>query len=261
MKNMRLRAQLAVLMSIFAAYSLAMAVTYFKIQAATQNELERLLNRDIVVLTKLPRLHDELDSFVAATAEYQDTGAVRWLAVRKDIRNQLERTRGELWKGLSASNDADLWSMINKDLSAYLARSDRSLGARRPGSASVDPQLRALMDTLVSMDQQAVPRFRRHKAAALQAARLSFIVTLVTGLAVATLMTLFLSSYIIQPIEGLGRFARQWALGKDWSLAPPPSGPEIREVFDYLAEMSRRLNDQFAKEQQLVQFKSNVVSL
>jgi signal transduction histidine kinase len=102
---------------------------------------------------------------------------------------------------------------------------------------------------------------QRRRVSSRRASKVTFYMTLGIGFLVGGLLSLFFLLYVIRPLTELEGYARGWTLGHDWDLKEPSAGPEIQNLVACLKEMSTRLNQEFAKEKDLAQFKSQLVSL
>ncbi len=269
MRRLRLRTQLSLVVVFLTIYSLAVLISY-RIQARAQSDLETAFQNDLAVLTRLPRLDDELRHLELLTDQYLLTGNPAWLHERRRVAADISRLEGDLTRLLAGHREYPLWLSMDGDLSRYLAQQELWIGRKSSGrltvanAVHVEGQTRRfdhVLAAIARMRDQSVQELQQRRRAARRASRLTFDLTVMTGLLVGCLLALFVSWYVIEPINALERYASEWQLGADWSLRPPASGPELENLYKCLAEMSRRLNSQYAKEQELAQFKSQLVSL
>jgi signal transduction histidine kinase len=269
-KDLRLRTQLPILIFFLTVYCAAVGVSY-SLQSRAQSDLEAAFHEDLAVLTKLPRLGDELRHLELLTNEYLLTGNETWISDRLLLIADIRKTQAELSVLLVREGESNLWSDMDKRLSAYLAQQDEWIARKKSGRLSFSNAVRiddsqkkafnAVIDTVLAMRDSNLLELQQRRASARRAARLTFYMTLGTGFLVGGLLSAFFLIYVIRPLTELESYASNWELGREWSLKPTNAGPEIQNLFNCLRVMSTRLSSEFHREQDLAQFKSQLVSL
>lgn len=269
-RKLRLQTQLPLLVFFLTLYSLAVGVSY-AIQSKAQSDLEDAFHRDLAVLTKLPRLGDQLRHLELVTNEYLLTGNGDWLAERTRLIRDIRAADADLTELLTGAREDKIWSDMDRQLSSYLTQQDEWIVRKQAGRLSfsnavrVDASQKRSFDEVISLVLQMrdanFQELQGRRASARHAARVTFYMTLGIGFVVGGLLSLFFLLYVIRPLTELEGYARGWTLGHDWDLSEPSAGPEIQNLVACLKEMSTRLNQEFAKEKDLAQFKSQLVSL
>ena len=270
MRHLRLQAQLPILLFFLALYTIAVGIS-FRSQTRAQVELENAFHTDLRVLTSLPRLGDDLRHLELLTNEYLLTGNADWLSERKRVVGDIRGRAMELRGLLRDPKERQIWDEMDRQLSSTLVREDEWIARKRAGRLSfanavrLDDSSKKSFDEVIGdvlrMRDANFQELQRHRAAGRHAAKVTFYMTLGTGFAFGGLLSIFFLFYVIRPLTRLETYARSWQLGREWDLEPPSSGPEIKTLFSCLKDMSTRLNHDYSREQDLAQFKSQLVSL
>lgn len=269
LQRLRLRSQLTIVLLFMAVYTVVVAVSYLSV-SRSQSDLEEAFQQDLMVLTRLPRLGDQLRQVELLTNQYLLTGNKSWVAARKRVTDDIFATEKDLTGLLSEGREQRIWASFDAELSTYLKQQEKWIARKEQGRLSLPNAVRfggenksfdEVLARVVQMRDENFQRLQERRRAARRAARKTFYVTLATGFVVAGLLALLASWYVIGPITILEDYARRWQLGQDWRLETPATGPELQGLFGVLSQMSRRLNERFIKEHELAQFKTQLVSL
>ncbi len=269
LRHLRLRSQLTIVLLCLAAYTVVVALSYRAVERA-QSDLEAAFENDLAVLSRLPRLGDQLRHVELLTGQYLLTGNPSWAKERRRVIHEVSIDQEELTHHMSGAREESIWRELDGQIADYLAQEERWISRKDQGRLSlanavrVGADHRSLYDVvalLIQMRDENFKRLQERRRAARQAARATFYLTLATGFLVGGLLAVYASWYVIGPISLLEEYARRWQLGREWSLPPPPSGPELQSLYSSLGQLTRRLNEQFLKEHELAQFKGQLVSL
>jgi signal transduction histidine kinase len=268
-RRLRLRSQLAVVAAFLALYALAIAAS-FRFEERAQDELEHSFQIDLAALTRLPRLGDLLREEALLSQQYLLTGRPEWTGERQRALIEIRRLEREIEPLLADPREHELWRRLLAQTEDYLREQDQWIERKRqgrlsPGSTvevlSRSDAIEGLVEVLLALRDQNTLALQARREAARRASRWTFALTLATGLLIGALLMVFVSWYVIGPLTRLETYARDWALGRDWSLAPPPTGPEIQSLFTSMGELARRLNEEYSKERDLARFKTQLVSM
>ncbi|MDE2237210.1 MAG: hypothetical protein KGK30_04925, partial [Elusimicrobia bacterium] len=266
---LRLRSQLVIAAACLALYTIAVATAFQNLNRA-EEALEMAFHQDRIVLTRLPRLGDDLRHVELLTNQYLLTGEPAWLYERRRLIGEIGNTEDELDVLISGQGERGLWTDLKGRLSAYLARQERWIGRKQQGRMSLPSAVRMQRQTasfdkvlavIVKMRDENFEKLQERRRGARSAARAAFYATIAAGFAIAFLLLFFVSWYVVGPITALEAYARNWQLGQEWRLRTPSTGPELDSLFSSMRQMSRRLNERFVRERELAQFKTQLVSL
>jgi len=269
MRQLRLRTQLAIVAVFLVVYSLAIVLSY-RIESGAHADLERAFRQDLSTLTSLPRVADLLRHEAVVSQQYLLTGRKRWLTERARTIEEIRGLQQDIGPLLSDDSERRLWTELGDRLSRYLDEQEQWIQRKRqgrllPGSAVevVAPSgpIAGLVSVLVEVRDQNTLALQQRREAALRASQITFYLTLGAGALIGTLLVVFVSWYVIGPLTRLEAYARRWRLGDEWTLPAETSGPEIESLFACLRDMSARLNEEYAKERDLAQLKSQLVSM
>ena len=82
LRHLRLRSQLTIVLLCLAAYTVVVALSYRAVERA-QSDLEAAFENDLAVLSRLPRLGDQLRHVELLTGQYLLTGNPSWAKERR----------------------------------------------------------------------------------------------------------------------------------------------------------------------------------
>jgi signal transduction histidine kinase len=268
-RRLRLRTQLAIAALFLGAYTSAIGLTYV-VERRAQDRLDRAFEQDLAALARLPRLSDLLRHEALLSQQYLLTGRAEWLVERSRALVEIRRIQVELEPLVPDPRERELWGTLNVQLGSYIAEQEQWIERRRSGRLGAGAAMEvlsrrdaidALLHVLLTLRDRNAATLRAERDASRRASDMTFVLTLVTGLAVGGMLVVFISGYVITPLTRLQRYAGSWTLGSDWSLPQPQAGPEIDGLFVSLRDLSQRLNEEYAKERDLGRFKGQLVSM
>jgi signal transduction histidine kinase len=268
-RRLGLRTQLGVVAVFLAAYSASIGFSHL-VEARTQARLEEAFQQDMAALTRLPRLGELVRHEALVSQQYLLTGRRELLAERARALDAIRRIEKELETLMPDPRERALWTELDGKLSVFLAEQEqwiarRSQGRLAPGAVveilSRGEQIDGMLQVLLSLRDNNAAAVRAAREASRKASQVTLGLTLLTGLLVGGILVIFFSWFVIGPLTRLEEYARSWTLGSPWSLPAPQTGPEIESLFASMESLSRRLNEEYAKERDLAQFKSQLVSM
>jgi len=269
MKALPLRAQLVVVIVLVQLYSVGVGFSYW-IQTRAYGSLEESSRRELAALSRLPRLRDRLRQFDSTTDKYLLTGDVSWLKERQEMLREVHKLTQDLSGFLSDERELDIFKQMDRQMTSYLSRQSQWISRKQAGRLSTseaarivrrEPVLDSVTQSLITMKDANLSALDDRRLAMRRASRLTLLLILATGLAAAGVIVFFLSRYLVGPIRVLQRYALSWSLGREWKVEQPPASPELANLFNAMKDMACHLNKQYEKEQDLVKFKTNLVSM
>jgi signal transduction histidine kinase len=264
-----LRTKVGLAVALLALF-LAGAGWMYWLQSRAQTDLAHSFQQDLGTLVRLPRLRERLRQIDLLTDQYLLTGNERWVAKRRDALLQVRLTIEDLRPRLVDARSRSVLEHFESDLNAYLAQQDQWIGRREAGSltpadaAKIVGRERPFQDLVETMLALQVADHERLDLVRRQARRVSeqaVVLFIAVGLAAIILLGWLLSRYVIEPVTELESYTKSWELGHPWTLRLPAAGAELQGLTDSIRQMASRLNQQFQKEHELVEVKSQLVSL
>ncbi|MDE1977170.1 MAG: HAMP domain-containing histidine kinase, partial [Elusimicrobia bacterium] len=171
---------------------------------------------------------------------------------------------------LSGAQDRALFGNLDRQLAAYMVEQQQWIGLRTAGglpSAQTRQLTRRrggidkLVKTLIAVKNENIAKLESRRAAVDRASRVVLCLILATGVLVALALLYFLTHYLVEPLQSLQVYAGTWKLGEEWALNRPPESPEMADLFGTLRRLMEQLNRQYAREHELAQFKTKLVSM
>ena len=269
MKTLPLRAQLVVVIVLVQLYSVGVGLSYW-IQTRAYVSLDESSRRELAALARLPRLRDRLRRLDSTTDKYLLMGDVSWLRERLGTLREVHTLTQDLSGLLSDERERDIFKQMERQLTSYLSQQSQWISRKQAGRLSTseaarivrrEPVLDRVTQSLITMKDANLSALDDRRLAMRRASRLTLLLILATGLAAAGVIVFFLSRYLVGPIRVLQRYALSWSLGREWKAAQPPASPEMTDLFNAMKDMAGHLNKQYEKEQDLVKFKTGLVSM
>lgn len=263
-----LRTQLLLVVAFIELFAIGMGLSYW-VQFQAQERLERSFREDLVTLSKLPRLRDALRTLDDATDRYLVSGDRRSLERRQAALADLRATVGEISGILKARTPERPVYELEQRVARYVAQEEQWLAQKAAGrlSAADATRLAALStpfdkiaEGLTELKDVSVEHLNQRRDAVRRNSLWALAIVIATGVVCSLLLGIFLSRYLIRPILDLEGKARAWRLGEPWELAPGDAGPEVASLIHNMRELTGRLNQQFRREKELGEIKTQLVS-
>jgi len=265
MTGFKLRTQLILLIAFLQLFVLGVGVAYL-VQIRAVGDLELSLAEDLEVLSRLPKLREGLLRMDRAGDEYLATGDRRRLRERNRALNENLAQLAALDETLSPEKHERLLQELESRFASYVSLQNRWIerkGARgsisRSDAASIAARktpLAATIGRVASFTDANVTEILARQRTMRRATRATFLIIVCTGIAAGALLGLFLNRFLLSPIKRLQQAAGEWRLGRSWEMPPEPSSLEVLALQRSVAEMSKRLNDQYEELSQLEKFNS-----
>jgi signal transduction histidine kinase len=249
---------------------LAGAGWMYWLQSRAQTDLAHSFQQDLGTLVRLPRLRERLRQIDLLTDQYLLTGNERWLAKRRDALLQVRLTIDDLRPRLVDSRSRAVLERLESDLGAYLAQQDQWIGRRESGSLTAadaakivgrERPFQDLVETMLALQVADHERLDHVRREARNASEQAVVLFIAVGLVAVIVLGWLLSRYVVEPVTELEAYAKGWELGRPWTLRLPAAGAELQGLTDTIRHMASRLNQQYQREHELVEVKSQLVSL
>lgn len=225
-----LRTHVALFSIILLFFATAAAFTLW-LKSEDEQWVEASFQRDLKILTTLPRLE----------------AALR--------RGNVPRARSMV-ESLPAVRHGGQISELLSDLDEQLnEKSDV------PGGAPSAERRMELYSLVSSIGHAAATDLDSRKAYLENAGLRRFFARTAFEVVGAAFIGFYLFYFIVTPTIAFERSARQWRLGQAWASPPMPAIPEMRSLMTRFSQMAERLNAQYGHERELNEFKTKLVSL
>lgn len=268
-RGLRLKTQLLLIVAFVELYTIGMGLAYW-VQAQAQERLEHSFRQDLVTLTKLPQLRDTLRSLDDMTDRYLLEGGSLWLERRQAGLADVRATVGELSAILKERGEERPLLDLEQRIASYVAEQEHWISLKQsrrlsPADASrlarLDTPFREIAAKATDLKDVSVGNLNQRRAAVHKASQLALVFVLLTGLLSSVLLGVFLSRFMITPVLELEERARTWQLGQTWDFDAESRGAEFASLFSRMREMAERLNQQYGRERELGELKTQLVSM
>ena len=269
MKRIGLKTQFYVIVAFVLVFSLGAGVSQW-LRVNAEAGVTMSLHRDLAVAVKVARLKSLLEQMDLLTMQYLSTGELHQLDQRRSSIKEVRQTEADLSALLPGQNEQEALRDFRVQFEKRLREEKPWLRAKLSGrlSAKEMARIRSSRQNYRSMESMAmtmhdvrIDTFRSRYAAARRASVRAFFIMMGIGLLASALCAFLLSRYIINPIDSIAGYARQWKLGQSWNLHVPAASPEIDSLAQHMRDLTVNLNEEYRKERDLGRFKSQMVSM
>jgi signal transduction histidine kinase len=264
-----LRTRLTLLLGTVLCVSTGLSLVAYLTGSREQDRLEAAFVEQLSVLSDLPAQRARLRRIDLDADNYLLTRQEVWLSRRKDAVADYWRWHSQLGARLRHNSQLREWIAVGTASKDYLDAQDAVISrARGGGMTRVEAMRMALakdkVDDLVErMSRFGVLGYERldeRRRAARDATFATFALVLAIGLLGAVAVSVAASRLLVAPILRLRDQAADWSLGRPWPEPAPPLPGEIGELTRAMRAMADKLNEQFEREHQTSQLKSQLVS-
>lgn len=270
MKRWNLRTHFLLTLAFLLVYGISAELSY-RALSRSQDRLADHLERDLSILSQLPLLQGRLRQLDLITDQYLLTASPQALAERERVlaatRRSLQRLF-DLTRGVP--RESAIVAEIDQGFKAQLVEQNQWIARKSRGQLSLPDAamiisrrrpFAGLIELLARIQDINLLEIERQRVDARRAAAATFLVFLLTGVAGAVLLALWVFRYLIRPLRILEAYARGWRLGEPWTVHIPPAAPEIRRLYHCMRDMAHRLAGQYEHEAELARLKTQLVSV
>ena len=261
------RTHLAVLSFLVIVFSLISGFVSWSL-IRSESLWDAHFDQSLRTLSELPPLRAGIRRLDLTTELYLRTSDPVWLVRRQRLIENANAEMAEMAPEAPDPASTRLLKRARRDLSALVSSENRQIELkRRHGMADREAALsgrNAKEDLLESVgaigDHAIIDIGKRVEGLWRSRYRYSlrrFFAEILTAFGVA----LYLFFFILRPFRLFHRAAESWTLGSPWSRPPLLAAPELRRHFELFGEMANRLNAQYAKEHELGELKTKLLSL
>ncbi len=264
-----LRTRLTLLLATVLCVSSGLSVVAYLTGSREQDQLEAAFAEQLAILTDLPAQRARLLQIEFDADNYLLTGREDWLARRAAAVDEFWRWHAALGGRFHHSGQLREWNSVGNAFKDYLSAQDTVIARARRGGVSRTEALRMALakdrvdDLVERMSRFGVLGYERldeRRRAARDATFATFALVLFFGLLGAVAVSLATSRILVSPILRLRDQAASWSLGKPWPDATEPPPAELGELMRAMRAMADKLNEQFKREHQASELKSQLVS-
>lgn len=269
MKALPLRRQLAAVVVFLQLCSLGVGLAYWH-QTRAHVRLEQSFQHDLAVLSRLPRLRDDLRRLDLWTDRFLVSGEEQALEKRGAALQEVRKVDRELAALPSEGRERETLTALDAVLASYVAEQDQWISRKRAGRLPSAQAARlverrnafeGVLSLLVQMKNENLAQLEVRRRDVDSASKASLVLILVVGLAAALFTAFFLLRYMVTPVVTLRDYALSWTLGSEWTFKSAHASPEIADLLTSMGELTARLNKQFAREHELGELKGRLVSM
>lgn len=237
----------------------------------SQDRLEEAFDRELRILAHIPTLRDKFQRLDLLTDLFIVTAENRYLKERDAVIREIDESLLGI-EGL-ARRDPQAKASIDELRRQFQALTleqrhwvqKRQTAELGPGALSLMVgrlrDLRKVLDAVAGLSFFSIQRLRERRREARGAARASFWTLTAALAALCAVLFGYFSRRVVHPLTVLSRRARRWRIGYRWIKSFPRSDEEIGTLQRHISAMSERANRAYAKEAELVQFKSRMASM
>jgi signal transduction histidine kinase len=264
-----LRSVLAGVLLLLAVY-FAGAVAAYWIQSKADTALAESFDKDLASLTRLPALQEDIRQALHAADVYLLTGSPAHLAERGRWLARVSADLDDLDKLIGNGQELEVFHKLRAAIGERMAREDAWIARRRAGKLTHEEAilvvsrrhpLEGAIEPLLHLRNAYLYDLESRRLLGLRATQTTLAVILLTGFLAALTAARTLQRFVVSPLVALEGEARAWRLGQSWSAHTGPASAEVELVRARLGEMAERLNEQYRREAELSQLKTQLVSV
>ena len=262
-----IRTHLAILSLLVIVFSILSAFVSWRF-IRSERLWDIRLDRSLHVLYQLPHLRAEIRSLDLTTTLYLDTSDPRWLVKRRQLIEGIDREFADMIPDILDGALLKLFGRAQRDTHALVASENRQIDIlKRLGRPSPASTLAAhdakedLLESLNAVGDHAIYDIEKRAGGLWRARYRDSLLRFFAELIAAAGVALYLYIFILRPFRIFHRAADAWKLGEPWVSRPLDAAWELQRHFQLFGEMAERLNAQYAKERELGELKTKLLSL
>jgi signal transduction histidine kinase len=253
MVPVRLRTQLLALMVAFLAIFSGISLATRLIRVHADRSLAHSFRADLLNMTELFRMQENLRRIDLVTEEYLITGNREWITERNGLLDVVNKKYSDLtaWR---EEEEIPFFHAFGQQLESYL-RDESAMIQKRDNNLLSQEEIHEFVtgkehvDDLISllsdMGGAVAADLQQQREAAASRVGYAWIIMIVGGFLTAIAALALISRAVVCPVEDLTTAAARWKLGDPWSVLSAPKNMELRTLFGAFQDMSARCNQQF----------------